>query len=63
MPVVVRIPAKYMAEDASESDKKVYEWFKGVSKQINGGLDVIVLPSDRDENGNRLFELEVIKGE
>lgn len=63
MTIVVRIPSKYMAEDATEADQKVYEWFKGVSKQINGGLDVIVLPSDRDENGNRLFELEVIKGE
>lgn len=61
MTVVVRIPAKYMAEDASEADQKVYNHFKEVSRQINEGtLNAVVLPSDRDETGNRLFEIEVI---
>lgn len=64
MPYILRVPSRYIAKDASEEDKKVYDYLKARAEDINTrAVNVIVLPADRDESGNKLFDLEYIKGE
>lgn len=64
MPYILRVPSCYLAVDASEEDKKVYDYLKARAEDINTRrVNVIVLPADRDESGNKLFDLEYIKGE
>jgi len=64
MPYILRLPSRYLAEDATGKDKQVYDYFKARADEINAGtLQAIVLPSDRDETGSKLFDLEYIKGE
>lgn len=59
---VMRIPYRYMAEDATPDDKAIYEYYKGVLADIqNGTQRGLIMPSDRDpETRQHLFELEWI---
>ena len=61
MPYILRVPSRYIANNASEEDKKVYDYLKARVEELSSGkADVIVLPADRDENGHRMFEIELI---
>jgi hypothetical protein len=55
------IPSEYMAKDADENKKALY----GAMKKIVTGLHRheqagMVIPSDRDEKGNRLFDVTLM---
>jgi hypothetical protein len=55
------IPSKYLSVDASEDEKKVADHYLSLLKQIaSGERNAIVLPSDRDEQGNLYFDLQVV---
>ena len=58
---VLRLPSEYMKADAEADKKAIYQSYKDIVTQIvrdeNEGL---VLPSDRDENGNLRVELELL---
>lgn len=58
---VGEVPSDYMHPDAAAEDKAVFEEMKrivtGVRRDEQGG---IVLPSDRDEHGNRLFDFRLL---
>jgi hypothetical protein len=58
---VLRIPAAYMTSDADDDRKAAFANYKTMVSQIvrdeNEGL---ILPSDRDENGNLHIELELL---
>lgn len=60
---IMRIPAEYMSPNADTEHKAVYAQYKAIVTQIvrdeNEGL---VLPSDRDDNGNLKIEFELLKG-
>lgn len=56
------MPSAYMDEDASPQMKKVYDVMKqGVINISNGSQAGIVLPSDRDDDASRLFELDLLE--
>lgn len=59
---VLRIPARYMAKDASEDDKAVYEHYKGLLADIHNGVTPgVIMPSDRDpETRAYLFDIDWI---
>ncbi len=59
---IFRIPAKHMAEQASESDKRVYVNAKKIVSNVNNGENAgLVIPSDFDEvSGKRYFDFEVL---
>lgn len=57
---VLYIPAKYMAEDATEEDKEAYRQFQtALNKMHYGESSGIILPLLTDERGNRFFDLDV----
>lgn len=54
------IPSKYLSVDASEDEKKVADHYLSLLKQIaSGERNAIVFPSNRDEQGNLHFDLQV----
>jgi hypothetical protein len=57
----LRVPIKYLANDAKQSDIEVLEALqKKVEEVIGSGEGAICLPAVRDENGNPLFDLEYV---
>lgn len=60
----VRIPSRYMSDQASEGEKKIYEYFKGVARNIHNNSQAgLVLPSDVDELSKaRMFDFELVQG-
>ena len=59
---VIKIPPRYMADDASEDEKKTLEIFKEILRSIhNGEQSGVLLPQQWDENGKPLFEFDVKK--
>jgi hypothetical protein len=57
----LRVPIKYLATDAKQSDIEVLEVLqKKVKEVVESGEGVICLPAVRDENGNSLFDLEYV---
>lgn len=55
---VFRIPAEYMAEDADSNQQAVYQAFKDMGVNLrNNTQSSVIIPSDRDDTGNSLFEL------
>jgi len=63
---VLRIPARYMSESASEEEKETYEAFqKAMALLHKGEQSGIIIPSDTDENKNQLFDfsLESVMGQ
>jgi hypothetical protein len=52
------IPSQYMRPDATEEERVIFDYFKErVNDIMEGNLTGVILPSDRDTYGNRLFEL------
>lgn len=58
---VMRIPSHIMAADASDTDKAIFEDYKkiitGLKRDEQEG---VILPSDRDENGNFEYDLTLL---
>jgi hypothetical protein len=55
------IPAQFLSDDASPEDKAVAKAFTtGVVNTHTGEQQGFVIPSDRDGEGNRLFDVEII---
>lgn len=58
---VFKIPAKLMSSDASPEEQAVYDTFKEAAKNIRvDEMHGVVLPSDRDDKGHPLYELELL---
>ena len=54
---VLRLPLQYFREDCSAEDRKVLKYYIEQGKKISSGeVKNIVLPSDCDSYGNRLFD-------
>lgn len=62
MPYILRLPSEYLSSEEDNPKKAAVREFylDSVKKVNNGESDVIILPSDRDENGHRMFEIETI---
>jgi len=59
--VKLRVPVKYISETAKEEDKEAFKVYKAIADDIAlKGYGAIVFPAVRDENGNPLFDLEVL---
>jgi hypothetical protein len=59
--IVFRMPWEYLDKNASEAHKAFYEQTKGVLQEIvDGTRQYIVLPSDTDDRGNKLFDIEIL---
>lgn len=59
--VKLRVPVKYLSETAKEEDKEAFKFYKTIASDIaEKGYGAIVFPAVRDENGNPLFDLEVL---
>ena len=57
---ILTIPAQYMSDGASESDKAVYEYLKRVIRNVHRDeQEGLILPGVRDESGQKLFEFEL----
>lgn len=55
------IPSNYLSADATEDEKKVADHYLSLLKQIaSGERNAVVFPSDRDEQGNLYFDLQVV---
>lgn len=58
---VVRVPGSLLTLDADENEKRLAQHYRTMAQNIrrdkNEGL---VIPSDRDENGNPFFEVELL---
>jgi hypothetical protein len=55
------IPSNYLSVDASEDEKRVADHYLSLLKQTaSGERNAIVFPSDRDEQGNFYFDLQVV---
>lgn len=59
--VKLRVPVKYLSETAKEEDKETFKVYKAIADDIAlKGYGAIVFPAVRDDNGNPLFDLEVL---
>lgn len=57
---VFKVPANYMAEDANEAEKQTYEAFKSMVTGLHAGEQSgIIIPSDRDDKGEPLFDFDL----
>lgn len=55
-----KIPGKYLASDADESERLVRNQFEAMAKDFAADKrGAVVLPSDRDDKGNALYELSI----
>lgn len=55
------LPIKYFNDGLSEVDQKVFDSFKTALQEIGEGKrKSIALPAVRDDQGNRLFDLEYV---
>jgi hypothetical protein len=58
---VLYIPPRYMAEDATEADKQVYEYYKTMMANAHVGKQSgFILPQLVDENGNPFFKFDIV---
>jgi len=56
-----RIPSDYMAENASDDKKAAYEAYMNIGRNIQANEQAsLTTPSDRDDNGNLLFEFDLV---
>lgn len=59
--VDVAIPSEYMLADADDDQKAIYQMYKSIATSLSQDRQgSIVTPSDRDDKGNRLFEVSYI---
>lgn len=62
----IKLPARYMSEDATEAEKATYEVFKEMLRGLhNGEQSGVIIPSETDDQGKPLFEfsLESVMGQ
>ena len=60
MPVLGLHP-KYMSKDASQEEKDVYEYYKRIMRNLqNNEQSSIIYPLMYDDNGNKLFDFELM---
>lgn len=58
---VLRIPAEVMADDADETKKKEYEFWKGVVRNMHLNQQAgLIIPSLTDEKGKPYYDLETV---
>jgi hypothetical protein len=58
---VARIPAEFMSADADADQKATYKaWQKMVTNIRRDGQEGVVIPSDRDQSGNLLFDFSLM---
>jgi len=59
--VKMRLPVQYLGEGATKDQIKSLEMYKKIAKQISeDGHGVIILPALTDQEGNHMFDMEVI---
>lgn len=55
------MPSEYMSQDATPAQKEIYQNFQGIVTTVRRDeQEGIIIPSDRDANGNRLFEFSLV---
>ena len=60
--VKLRLPAQYLMENAPKDRKKSFEMYESIAKGIaDNGHGVIILPALKDENGEHMFDMDIIK--
>ena len=60
--VKLRLPPEYLVTDASADRKATSDMYEKIAKEISDtGHGVIVFPCFADDNGNQMFDIEVIK--
>lgn len=58
---VLKIPPRYMSENASPEEKKTFEAFQKMLRSINSGdQSGAIIPNAYDENGKPMFDFEVV---
>lgn len=58
---VLYIPPRYMAEDASEADKAVYEYYKRIMRNLHvNEQSGLILPQVLDDQGEQYFKFDVV---
>ena len=58
---MAHIPAKYMSANATTDEKAIYEAYKDIVRNLRADEQAgVVVPSDRDANGNPLFEITLM---
>lgn len=58
---VIKIHPKYLDPDASEEDKAVAEYYRDIIRSLhNGEQSGVLMPSLNDENGNPVFDFDVV---
>lgn len=58
---VLYLPPRYMAEDASDEDKEVYEYYKRIMRNLHvNEQSGLILPQVLDEQGEQYFKFDVI---
>lgn len=58
---VLTLPPQYLAENASEADKKVFEYYQRAMNAMNKGLLTgMILPGVRGDSGDEMFKFELL---
>ncbi len=58
---ILDVPAAYLSEDATPDQKKVVAYLKKAGAAFKkNGQTFMLRPSDRDDNGNRLIDIELL---
>ena len=59
---VMYLPPQYFVEDATPEDKAAFEMYKRMLVNAHNAKQTgFMLPLIRDENGNKMFELDVLE--
>lgn len=59
---IIEVPAEVMAADASDEKKQEYSFWQNVIRNVHQNAQAgLVLPSDRDEKGNPLYNLRTVE--
>lgn len=58
---IIEVPAEVMADDADETKKKEYEFWKSVARNVHQNAQAgLVMPSDTDERGKKFYDLRTV---
>lgn len=59
--IIFRMPGAYLVEEVDQKLKDTVVHYRKCLDEISNGVrEYIILPSDVDEMGNRLFDIEII---
>lgn len=58
---VIRVPAKYLSESATDNERQIVSAFKQIGANMRRDKqEYVIMPTAYDEHGNRMFDIELM---